>query len=344
MASRIQGPTCQVLNPLKIDEGTSARVCSPVPGPTQSGVRARGAVALDLLVFDEDQVTAFLRSVARTKTMARYVKVEWKSYDESAVINVIYALMPWKGKPGTVEVNLGDQKRIDQETSEETQVLLDTFVTQASQGPSQVTTFLKGQQFVRSSCLDTLNEAFETAKSLNGDVLNEARTAVRNLSIIKCAATIGLKTAALAGGALPGFVLGVGYDITLKVIKDWDSAPDGKLVAITSKVTGKVAKKAVKDASKAAAESAKGEAADQAKQAEWLAKRVAKAEDKLAGEATAKQLQKLARDTRRLGRATEGAARARWAARAFGSVKFLFYAKDVYDAFDEALETNRQAN
>src|SRR5262245_45454729 len=78
-----------------------------------------------------------------------------------------------------------------------------------------------------------------------------------------------------------------------------------------------------------------------ARKAEWLEKRLAAMEDELAKRATAERLQKYARDGRRLARAQQEASRARWGARALSSVKFAFFAWDVYNAAKDASDTFR---
>lgn len=296
-------------------------------------------MAINTLVFDEDELIGFLASVARAKALERHVKLRWKDYDDSEVLNVIYTLMPWKGKPGTVEVDLGDQRQIESEIAADEEHLHEVFVDKASKGCEPIIRFLEAQEKIRESCLKTVRDVFEEAHTLSSGMIAEAQRAVTKLTAIKCASTITLKTAALAGGGIPAFLITTGYDLSLKFIKDWDQASDAKLIGIASKTGEKLIKKGIKDAAKNMAYIYKQEGAEPARKAERLQKRVAEAEEKLAGQVRADQLTKLARDSRRLARAEEAAGRARLGARVMTSVKFLFFAKDAYDALEDAHET-----
>jgi hypothetical protein len=342
--NRIPGPICQVSNPVEIDPGTSARHRSPAPGPVCRSrlPYVRAALAVDAVVFDEDQIISFLESVAHAKIAERYIKLVWKDYKESIVLNVIYAIMP-KGKPGLVEVDPGDIRQITADTRVESQKLQEQFLHAAARGAPSVIRFLDGQEQIRRTCLGTIESAYRDARQLNADMANEARRGVARLALIKAASTITLKTAALAGAGLPAFLIGMGYDVSLKLITDWNKAPQAKLVGVTSKVADKIWKKGLKDAAKNMAYILKQEESAPAHKAEWLSKRVAAMEKELEKRANLERLKKLGRDSRRLMRAEHDAARARWGANTLSSIKFIFFAWDLYSAAQDARSTFQSA-
>jgi hypothetical protein len=172
--------------------------------------------------------------------------------------------------------------------------------------------------------------------------VHEAQRAVARLTLIKAASTVTVKALGLAVGGWPSFLVGTGYDISLDVIKDWDKAPDAKLIGVANKTEEKLGKKVVKDSAKNMSNIYKNEGIAPAYKAQWLSKRVegmAEDLDRMGSAERAKYL----KDTRRLARAEAEAARAKWASRAFGSVKFVFFAWDVYKAGKDANDTFHQA-
>jgi hypothetical protein len=299
-------------------------------------------LAVDTVVFDEDQIVSFLESVTHARVAERHIKLVWKEYNESTLLNVIYAIMP-NGKPGIVEVDPGDIHQILSETHAESRRLQEQFLHTAARGALSAVLFLNGQEQIRRGCLNTIESAYRDARQLNEDMANEARRGVARLALIKAASTITLKAAALAGGGVPAFLIGSGYDVSLRLISDWDKAPEAKLVGITSKLADKAWKKGVKDAAKNMAYVLKQEESAPAQKAEWLSKRVAAMEKELERQANIERLKKLRRDSRRLIRAEHDAARARWGANAFSSVKFVFFAWDLYSAAQDARSTFQSA-
>ena len=338
------GPLCQQSNPIDLDEGTLVRHRSPNAGPIglSQYVLNQAATPIDTLVFDQDQVISFLESVAHAKVAERHTRLIWKDYNESTVLNIIYSILPY-GKPGIAEVDAGDIHKVLAETQQETKRLLEEFAVAASRGAARSVNFLKAQEQIRQNCLETVRDTYRDVANLNEDMRNEARRGIARLTLIKTASTITLKATALSVGGLPAFLVGTGYDVTLKLIQDWDRAAEAKLVGITSKVTDKLWKKGVKDAAKNRAYILKQEGSTPAHKAEWLEKRLAAMEEELERQASAERLKKFARDGRRLSRAQQEAARSKWGSRAFSSVKFVFFAWDVYNAAQDARNTFESA-
>jgi hypothetical protein len=344
-SARKPGPMCSVTNPVDIDTGTLIRHGSPQPGPV-CGPRLthrHAPVEVGTVIFDEDQIVGFLESVAHAKAAERHIKLVWKDYDESTVINVIYALMPWKAKPGILEVDPGDIHQILNETKAESEKLQEQFVHKLSRGADEVAHFMNAQEKIRSGCLDTIQSVYREASQLNDEMRNEARRGVARLTLIKAASTITFKAAALVGGGLPAFLIGTGYDVTLNLIDEWDEAPDAKMIGVRDKLVDKLWKKGAKDAAKNMAYILKEEETAPARKADWLRKRLKEMEDDLENQASARRLKKFAKDSRRLARAEQEAARAKWGSRAFSSVKFVFFAWDVYNAAQDAGSTFKKA-
>ncbi len=343
MGRCVPKPLCPITNPVSIDPGTLVRHCSPTPGPqcVIHPTRKRPALRVGTLVFDEQQILDFLYTVAHARMMARFTHTNWKEYNESTVINVIYTVFPF-GKPGWVEVETGEIHRVLDETKKEWQRLQEEFLLACSQGAQHVEKWLSYKEQARESALDTVRMVQQDAAEINEGVQNEARRAVARLTIIKAASTITVKALSLAVGGWPSFLIGTGYDVSLDLIKDWDKAPDAKLIGVANKTGEKLAKKAVKDAAKNMSYIYKNEGAAPAQKAEWLSKRVERMAEDLDRMGSAERAKYL-KDTRRLARAEAEAARAKWAGRAFGSVKYVFFAWDVYKAGKDANETFHQA-
>jgi hypothetical protein len=337
-------PLCQVSNPMKIDPGTSVRHCTPKPAPVaQHLVRNRcKQITVGALVFNEDQLIGFLDSVAHAKVAEKHIKMVWKDYDESTVLNIIYSI-PGMGKPGMVEVDPGDINQILAETEKESQKLQDEFCVAMSRGAARVVHWLQVQEDIRRDGSQTVQDVYREAQELNHAMQAEARRAAARLILIKASATITLKTAALFAGGLPSFLIGTGYDVSLDVIKNWDKAPEAIAVGVEQKVEDKVEKKIVKDAAKNLANIYQAEGDAPARKAEWLRKRLAEMEEELEKEASAKRLAKYAKDGRKLARAEAAASQAKWAGRALSTVKLGFFAwdmvkvaKDVNEGFHDA--------
>ena len=145
-------PLCQVANPVKIDAGTTIRHCTPKPAPViQPLVRNRcRQISVGALIFDEDQLIAFLDSVAHAKVAEKHIKVVWKDYDESTVLNIIYSI-PGMGKPGMVEVDTGDINQILAETETESKKLQDQFCLAMARGPARLVHWLQVQEDIRNT-------------------------------------------------------------------------------------------------------------------------------------------------------------------------------------------------
>jgi hypothetical protein len=348
VGEKFPGPTCQVTNPSYNDCGTSSLQCCPRPGPVCGSTRPasppRAVITVDTVVFDEAAILSFLRSVAHAKSMQSHVKSRMQTYDQSKVLNFIYTVLWWKGKPVTFDVDLGDQKTIEAETERGFRELQESFVEHACKGPVSVSRYVKGQEDIREFCLKSVNEVFQDVAELSNEVITETQRGIFKLSVIKAAATITLKTVGLFTVGAPAFLIDMGYDASLEIIQEWDKAEGAELIGVATKEGVKDAgQERVKQVAERGGDILEGEAETEAKKASWLSKRVAEEEAKLAKKVRADLLRKYGKDSRRLARATQASSRARLGARALSSVKYLFFAKDVYDAIHGVIQDVRRS-
>jgi hypothetical protein len=361
MGESVPKPVDQVANPICIDPGTMSLHRTPKPGAVCGSYHphstTRRPITVDTLIFDEDQMTSFFRSVSRAKSMERHVQIRWKDYDESKVLNFMYAVMPWKGKPGTLEVDLGAEEVIHREEAEGTEHLWTAFLEKSARGPAVLTEYLRAEERARARCLETVASALEEVRTLTNEIIQETKRGIFKLAVIKASATITVKTiGALRGGAplfaqnsflgkaflTPGFLIGTGYDLSLNLIDNWDKTTEGKVVGVSSKLEEKAGKKVLTTVLKNAAEtySPSGKATHQLG---WLPKRLQEMEQRLLKETDGELARKFARDSRRLARAQAEVASSRRIAGALNSVKFFFLAKDWYKAVLDAAGTVNSA-
>jgi hypothetical protein len=265
----------------------------------------------------------------------------WRRYDDSAVLNAIYAVFRWKGEPGTVDVELGDEGKIKAETDKETLRLWDVFLVRAAKGPREVKKFLESKEIHRADCLGTIQQVFRDAGEINRDIIEETKRGIIRLSAIKCASTVVLKTAGLFAPA-PAFLVSIGYDVALDVIKDWDKAEDAGVVGVATKTAATEGSKEL--AQKFAEEEAEylaAKAEGAAEKAEWIKKRLDALEAQIARKINAGRVGKMeakaAQYSRRLN-AAESVVKAGKKAALLSAVKYVFFAWDIYNAGKDAYE------
>lgn len=315
-----------------LSDGTLIRHASRAPRSLGDAAPSSNAVTeVPALVFNDAALDRFLHSVAWARAAQNHVKLVWRRDNSSAVLNAIYAAMPWKGEPGTAEIDTGNPSAITAEAETIIDSLYESFFDHAGRGAHSVAKFLAGEQEIRDYAVKAVRDVFADAQRLNAAILGEVQRSIAALATIKCASTIGLKTtAALAGGAVPlaaSFAITTGYGLTLAMITDWGKAGLGRAVGL--QLGSAVGKTAAKRAAAKIAAIYADEATVPARRAEWLAKRTAAMERKLAAGGTPGALRKLARDTRRLAAAEDAAASARRGAQILGAVRWLFLAADI---------------
>lgn len=336
---------CPITNPVRLERGTLARSRFAAPGPL-CRVRTRHArsavIAVPSLIFNADQTVAFLDSVAHASAAQHFIKLVWTDYTDSTVLNIIYSI-PGLGRPGIVEVDPGDVNKVLARAQSESARLQEEFCVAMSRGASRVARFMTAQQEIRRYNLEAVQSVYHDAAQLNEAMRGEARRAIARLALIQASATITVKTAALFAGGLPAFLIGTGYDVSLDVIKHWDSAPDAMLAGAASTAWTEKRNDLVKDAAANMANIYRDEASAPGHKVAWLRKRLSAMQEELEHQASAERLRKFAKDGRRLARAEAAVSRARWGMRAMSAVKFGFFAWEMVKVARETDETFHDA-
>ncbi len=349
MGGRIPGPVCQATKPQWILDGTTNRQCTPNRQPVFSEdacvSRAQSSVSLKTLLFDGEQLLRFFRSVAFAKVTAGKTRIQWVPYKDSKVLNIIYGLMPWKGAPGTVEVIIENEQLLGLEIQEEADKLMDEFLLNLAEQPAKAVAFLSNKEKLRTMNLETIQNAYQMAQEISRDLIAETQRGIKNLAEIKMASTIALKTMGLATGA--SFLVSLGYDVTLEYIKELGKSGEIGLAGIAA------VKKGGEETGKHAVEKSAHHAADKLLRKEaGYEKEIAKLEDKI--EAIERQLETNIKQKRRnkmlqrldsrqgaLATQQKELQSSKFKVKALSSVKFLFFAYDVYEAVHEYHEETK---
>ncbi len=186
-----------------------------------------------------EQIGRLLWSKSHAMAVQLNTSVHWKPYKDSKVLNLAYALMPWKEGPGWVEV-AQDRQRIEESTRNFFDRSVDTFFNKLSEGPSGLMRYLADTEKIRDEALQAVQNTFMSASDINHQVLGETQEGVRRLAIIKAASSITLAGISggvvLAGGSV-GLVtatqsVSLGFSLTKAVIKNWGELKTVGAVAI----------------------------------------------------------------------------------------------------------------
>jgi hypothetical protein len=327
-----------------IDGGTLIRHASPVPGGLRGPCVRPKEIHLHTLVFSGEMLHRFFRSVARSIVLARRIKLRPMRADpkDDLGVRAIIKMTPDRFLPE--EVDLPTEEQIDAEVESESNQFGEQFWQELDKrGVQGVLTYLEDLQAQRENALAKYQDTFRELSRHNEGAEATTQTIVRGLTIVKFSATIivaGLSlpvvTAAAAGAgiaagsSLAAFGVGTGYSVSLKLIKDWNKAPQADLLAVAeAKAAEKTGQKGVKEASKFLKGVYENESGEKAilRKREWLTKRIESNEGKY--------VEKAAQNIRRLGRAQDAlkaANNAKLLSKAFAAVPYLFFAWSVKDA------------
>jgi uncharacterized Zn-binding protein involved in type VI secretion len=213
---------------------------------------------IPVAVLELDTVIRFIRSCAITHALAESAKLEWKTYDDSTFLNIAYGLLPWKEKPGFAEVQIAAGKQLDERFESLSLSWLETWLLRGSQSPSMMADYLNRLDKIRTSDRETLDFVFREARAINNEVTQQLNTTIRTFAAIKLGSTIAIAllsggaAIAIAGGATgltiggatvafggSGTAIGAvssGYGLTCTIIKEWNSVPSAKALAISKDV------------------------------------------------------------------------------------------------------------
>ena len=217
-------------------------------------------MSVPVLLLDLDKTLRFIRSTAMARALAESARLEWKSYDDSVFLNVVYGLMPWKEKPGSVEVQIAHGKALHDRQHEIAMASLEAWTKTWASGPQAMCNYMNGLERVRAGSLESLEMVFHDARAINSAVEQQLNSSIRTFAAIKLGATVAVAliaggaaiaigagaTAVSAGGATLAFgasgtafgATSTAFSITCSLIKEWNAAPTAKVVAV-SKDTGK---------------------------------------------------------------------------------------------------------
>jgi hypothetical protein len=305
-----------------------------------AGSRAKALVHIPILALDSAQVHRFLRSVAVAKEQDRQLQLRWKEFKDSRAIDVIYAVLFWKRRPGRMEADIGDPKQLEKAADADTGELLKQFVIKASAGPAELKRFLEAQARVRAGCLANIRDKFAEVSSTHAELSRDTAEGVSALARIKLGSALFLQAAGLTPGIAT--VMGVGYDVITGLIGTWDKAVDAQIIAVSKPVGMKAGKKAEKLGDFAERRILEGEGF--AQRTERLRELIGKHEKDLIGN-QGRQAGRLSTRIRfRAGEMETAEKLARRSAetaavrKALGKLNYLFIADSVYESWYEYRE------
>lgn len=331
------------------------------------------APEIPVICYDFTAVSRFFRSVAIAMALQRNTRLEWTTYRDSSVLNGIYAVMFWKGAPGTAEIRTGSGFAVEQETEELHERFLLAWLKKLHEGgPEAANAYVSHMAEVREAARAAVDDVIRDAGSINSEVAGETHDAIVFLARVRLAATVGVAViggaagiafaaaaaggGAAAAGGLTVFGLqagasagafsavGLGYSVTGSVIKTWEDGPKAKIAAVSMEV----GKAAVSEAGGTMAQNAFDRAlTEQARSKQIISSAEGQirkhserlAEEKLRQASLRKSRDIVERSTRQIAAESDNLARAGNAARHAGAaargIPVVFAAIDIWDAFSD---------
>ena len=96
------------------------------------------------MCLDLRQSAVLVWSCARARALQEQTRLEWEPYRDSKVLNAVYAVLFWKGGPGTAEIRQ-DQSKIDALTSQYFDQMFEVFLSKSfTLGPSALSQYIDG--------------------------------------------------------------------------------------------------------------------------------------------------------------------------------------------------------
>lgn len=328
--------------------------------------------SVPIICYDFTAVSRFFRSVAVSVALQRNTMLEWTTYRDSSVLNGIYAILFWKGAPGTAEIRTGNSFWIEKETDELHERFLLAWLNKLHEGgPEDANAYVSHMAGVREAAKDAIYDVIRDAAAINSAIAGETRDAIVFLSRVRLAGAVGVAViggaagvafaaAAVGGGTAVGGLtifgleagasagafsaVGVGYSVTGSLIKTWEDGPKAKVAAVSM------------EAGKAGASAAAGTLAqtvfdqaltDQARSKQIISSaegQIRKHSERLAQEnlrvaARAKSSSIVNQSTRQIAGESDNLARAGNAARYAGAaakgIPVVFAAMDIIGAFSD---------
>jgi hypothetical protein len=322
-----------------------AGMCIPTCMPS------RPQRTFNVLLFDSLQLARFFRSCAYLRFVQQGMGTEYKE-EKSLFFTIVYKVMfgGLKGVPGTVEVTMADESKVQSRTDAKTAEDMTTFLQKCAAGPLSAISFLKGREELRDGCYADIQSTFADAQQLNREIIQETATGITRLAAIKASSTIVLKVAEKF--APPGLstAISLGYDLALDIVKDLNSseAKNANLIGIVSGAAGKniASDKLKKTAEKPIENWEKGlkaQAEKLEKEAEEISDRMEKQATRLADETRPKAINrlttKLAKNESKLLQTSQTLSKTAAKLKIAKGLGWVFTAKDVFEAVQDFRET-----
>ena len=245
----VQGPTGPLGKQTPGQAGVQplAKQAAKLPAAPRPAPRAPAPV----LLFSLEKTMKYLRSAAMSRAMAESCNLEWKTYDDSMVINAIYALMPWKEKPGSVEMKMAGKEELGERYGHYLRKYVTNWTTAMFMGPVAVKTCLDRIDLQRERDRAHIAQVAQDVREINAEVANQLGDSIKVLASIKLASTI--LVAGISGGAAVASVAYIGtplyaglsasagtlgaintaYSITGSIVSNWYKSPTAKAVGVT---------------------------------------------------------------------------------------------------------------
>jgi len=204
-----------------------------------------------VLLFSMDKTMKYLKSAAMCRAMAESCNLEWKSYDDSMVINAIYKLMPWKDKPGSVDVKMAGKEELGERYGFWLKKFVSRWTASMSMGPLAAKTCMDGFERQKERDRAHIAHVAQDARDINAEVANQLGDSIKVLATVKLASTIlvaGISGGAamasvayigtplyagLAAGATKLGAINTGYSILGSVISNWNEGAKAQAVGVS---------------------------------------------------------------------------------------------------------------
>src|ERR1051326_5501194 len=145
---------------------------------------------VSVAVLDLRAMVGFFSSVAFAVELQRGTHIRWQDYKDSQVLNIVYALMPWKGEPGWVEVDQ-DIAAIKRSANFRAAQLFGTFLHELeTRGPKGAGLYADRMADVRDSALQSVHQLFREANQINAEVTDKTGEAIRTLAVIRLGSSL----------------------------------------------------------------------------------------------------------------------------------------------------------
>lgn len=205
---------------------------------------------VSVAVLDLKALAGFFRSVALSIEIQANTRLQWKEYRESTVLNIAYALMPWKEGPGMAEINQ-DWRLISTNADRRSGEMLGVFLDKLHNGgPMAAAGYVDQMDRLRTYTRRAVQELFADASAINAQVAGQAGQAARNLALIQFGCTVLLAATGCyvaLGASVPTVLMGgmtatqmaagvgainLGYNVVGALVKDAASWSSAKTIAI----------------------------------------------------------------------------------------------------------------